>query len=502
MIPLRDGDQPDRVRPAGAGLARPDALHRRHGHRVPDAHRRDRQRRAVAAAAARTERAVARLGRRRGRPADAAASDDHPPAALDDDLRRHLEHLQVERRLAPRTLAMYGEAFGALAGLRRGRQRGRCARCRRTTCGAGPHSCTGRGWPPRRSRSCCRPGAASTAGWGSPGSSASTRSTACARRVPASRCRRRCRSITPWRWPSTGATPATRCSPRATIASSSCCTAAACASASWSGWTRVASAERRRLDRSRRCQRARARQGQQAPQRAGRRARRCAALDAWLAVRAQLARPRRGGALRQPSRHPADPEPGPLAAAGAGGAGRVCRRMCIRTCCGTRSPRTCCSRAATCARCRSCSATRTSRRRRSTRSSTFGTWRRSTTRRTRGRGGRRASPADESKSLDLSSRGVEVSGARRAQRCGRAAGSASLRRSPRCGDCPALLDPRSHRGTRCVRCAHCAQTAAMSQMTKRVLRTRRPRACAARRRRGAAPAAHPHLCVDRSGAWS
>ncbi len=85
----------------------------------------------------------------------------------------------------------------------------------------------------------------------------------------------------------------------------------------------------------------------------------------------------------------------------------------------------------------------------------------------------------------------------RAQRCGRAAGSASLRRSPRSGDCPALLDPRSHRGTRFVRCAHCAQTAAMSQMTKRVLRTRRPRACAARRRRGAAPAAHPHLCVNR-----
>ena len=86
----------------------------------------------------------------------------------------------------------------------------------------------------------------------------------------------------------------------------------------------------------------------------------------------------------------------------------------------------------------------------------------------------------ESKRISQSGR---VSGGGRAQRCGWAAGSASLRRSPRCGDCPALLDPRSHRGTRCVRCAHCAQTAAMSQMTKRVLRTRRPRACAARRRR-------------------
>jgi integrase/recombinase XerC len=37
-----------------------------------------------------------------------------PAAALDDDLQRHLEHLQVERRLAARTLAMYGEAFGRL----------------------------------------------------------------------------------------------------------------------------------------------------------------------------------------------------------------------------------------------------------------------------------------------------------------------------------------------------------------------------------------------------
>jgi len=32
----------------------------------------------------------------------------------DDDIRRHLVHLEVERRLAPRTLAMYGEAFERL----------------------------------------------------------------------------------------------------------------------------------------------------------------------------------------------------------------------------------------------------------------------------------------------------------------------------------------------------------------------------------------------------
>ncbi len=36
------------------------------------------------------------------------------PAPIDDDIRRHLEHLRVERRLAARTLAMYGEAFERL----------------------------------------------------------------------------------------------------------------------------------------------------------------------------------------------------------------------------------------------------------------------------------------------------------------------------------------------------------------------------------------------------
>jgi len=37
-------------------------------------------------------------------------------AATDDDIARHLVHLEVERRLAPRTLAMYGEAFERLRG--------------------------------------------------------------------------------------------------------------------------------------------------------------------------------------------------------------------------------------------------------------------------------------------------------------------------------------------------------------------------------------------------
>ena len=94
---------------------------------------------------------------------------------------------------------------------------------------------------------------------------------------------------------------------------------------------------------------------------------------------------------------------------------------------------------------------------------------------------------------------LRLSEVERAQRCGRAAGFASLRRSPRCGDSPALLDPRSHRETRFVRCAHCAQTVAMSQMTKRALARADPGSALLGAAAGAAPAAHPHLCVNRSG---
>ena len=39
----------------------------------------------------------------------------HDETALDNDIRRHLVHLEVERRLAARTLATYGEAFARLA---------------------------------------------------------------------------------------------------------------------------------------------------------------------------------------------------------------------------------------------------------------------------------------------------------------------------------------------------------------------------------------------------
>ena len=40
-----------------------------------------------------------------------AAPDAPAPPTLAPDLERHLQHLQVERRLAPRTLALYREAL-------------------------------------------------------------------------------------------------------------------------------------------------------------------------------------------------------------------------------------------------------------------------------------------------------------------------------------------------------------------------------------------------------
>src|SRR4051812_43146570 len=67
------------------------------------------------------------------------------------------------------------------------------------------------------------------------------------------------------------------------------------------------------------------------------------------------------------------------------------RSTCIRTCCGTRSPRMCCSPRATCARCRRCWATRASPRPRSIRTSTSSISPRSTTRPIRAPGAARVS---------------------------------------------------------------------------------------------------------------
>lgn len=96
------------------------------------------------------------------------------------------------------------------------------------------------------------------------------------------------------------------------------------------------------------------------------------ALAHWMASRAQLARPdetalfvsQRGTRL-SPSQVRA------RLAQLARAAGLP--PTCTRTCCATASPRTCCSRAATCAPCRSCWVTPTSPPRRSIRSSTTST---------------------------------------------------------------------------------------------------------------------------------
>src|SRR3990167_9446104 len=48
--------------------------------------------------------------------------------------------------------------------------------------------------------------------------------------------------------------------------------------------------------------------------------------------------------------------------------------------------------------------------------------------------------------------------------------SASVRRSARCADFPAMLAAVARRTTRCVRCALSAQTIATNQMTKRAAR--------------------------------
>ena len=235
-----DGDDPaaprrgDRgLRPAGAGLARPDALQRRHGHRVPAAHRRDRQRRRCRgccrsviadgrrAGARRRHRGATCVhlrGRaaprgahagavRRGLRAAAAASPPTAGVALRAVQAHHVRRWAAQlhaQGLAPRSIAHRAVGLARPVPL------------------AGPRRPGGAEPGRRRARAQGRP----------------------------SRCPRRCRSTRRWRWPSTTSDErATRCSPRATTASSSCSTAAACASANWSGWTCGASGAGRRLDR-------------------------------------------------------------------------------------------------------------------------------------------------------------------------------------------------------------------------------------------------------------
>ena len=119
---------------------------------------------------------------------------------------------------------------------------------------------------------------------------------------------------------------------------------------------RRAARPRSRRHRPARPHGARHRQGPQDAHRAGRPPGRRARCKRWLAERAGRRRRRRS-------------RPCSSAATAAGSGPRIvqrriarwarragaCRSTCTRTCSGTRSPRTCSSRAATCARCRNCS---------------------------------------------------------------------------------------------------------------------------------------------------
>ena len=121
-----------------------------------------------------------------------------PRRARDADIARHLEYLKVERRLAERTLALYGEAFVACSDSRRAPAAARGEDAPRRA--AARRSCTARAGAALDRARCCRRGGASIAGSAATAWSPPTRSMACARRAPRSRCRRRCRSTMPSPW--------------------------------------------------------------------------------------------------------------------------------------------------------------------------------------------------------------------------------------------------------------------------------------------------------------
>ena len=267
---------------------------------------------------------------------------DAAHAARDADIARHLEHLQVERRLARaharalrarRSSGCSASPPRPASPLRDGRRRARAPLGR-----AAARAAASRRARSRSSLSAWR-GFYRWLGRAGAGRRA-TRWRACARRsARASRCRRRCAVDHAVRARGARDDDGRPALEARDAASSSCSTAAACASASWSGSTCVAERRGRRLDRRRPSERARARQGQQAPHAcrsgapalAGARARGCA-------LRAAAGARRRAGALRQQPRHAPHREPGALAAEARAHRRRRCRRTCIRTCCATRSP--------------------------------------------------------------------------------------------------------------------------------------------------------------------
>ena len=354
MMPLRRRAAGAGVRPAGARLARPDALHRRHGHRVPGAHRRNRERRADAAAAG------------------GVTSSTSSGAAGDADLDA-TSHCGRAARWPRARWRCTARRCSRLQALCRRRQVRAATSCSRTTCAAGPRSCMRRGSAPRsialhavglarlvplvgreggvRAQPGRRRARAEGATAAAEGACRSTSAVALAERT-----RRRRRP-----------TPALDARDHCIVELLYGCglrvgelvglDAAPSASSAPAGSTR------------RRCQRARARQGQQAAQRAGRRAGAGGARALAGAARSRL-RDADEAALfvsraARASRRARCARGCALRAVKAGLPTHVHPHMLRHS-----SRRTCCSRAATCARCRSCSATPTSRRRRSTRSST------------------------------------------------------------------------------------------------------------------------------------
>ena len=305
------------------------------------------------------------------------------PLSWPGELQRYIEHLRVERRLAPRSVQMVHDALLGCSGQPQPR-RWRCARCRPRMCGAGPRSCASGRWRRAASPSTCRPGAGCTAGGGAAARCAPTRSKACARPRRRSRCPRRCRWSRRCRWRAfepTSGDPALRARDHCIVEllyGSGLRVAELVGldlrgSDAAAGWIDAADASAQVLGKG--SKRRSVPVGPRGADGAARLAR---------AARADR-RAGRAGAVRQPARHAAHRQPGALPAEERWRCRPGCRRMCTRTCCATASRRTCCSPAATCARCRNCWATPTSRPRRSTRGSTSSTWPRSTTLRIRGR---------------------------------------------------------------------------------------------------------------------
>jgi hypothetical protein len=205
-----------------------------------------------------------------------------------------------------------------------------------------------------RSPASCRAGAAFSPGWAARSPWPPIRSRACARPSAPRPCRAHCRSMTPCNWwrPRAPRRRPSRSRPScATARCSSCCIRAACGCPNWPAWTWAPA--RPRLARL-----ARILNREVIVTGKGNKMRTVPVGAAGAGRAGGLA----GGASR-PRRRQRRPVPVSRgtrvsaardpAAAESPRRGQPARRStCIRTCCATRLPRTCCSPRATCARCR------------------------------------------------------------------------------------------------------------------------------------------------------